>query len=530
MTLTRLNLRALIRLLRAFPGLVESAASPRRLLWLSAAAMLSACAAGPDFTRPAVPEGVSSLRSVPMSTTQVEVPGGDSQVAEVGTEVAGRWWELYRSEALSSMVVEAIRRNPDVAAARQALVRADELARAAGAARAPVLGAEVSQERDRYAQAQDGGHGAPDYYSISEAKLGAVYDLDLWGRLRRSAEAANADADYARFELEAVYLSLTTRVVEAAFTLSALDSEISVQKQAVALDARWLDLVSGQLALGSENELDVALQRSALAQAKLSLEGLLAEREKVHNELAALTGRSPSTMAAVALDLSSFVLPHRLLVSIPAQLIEQRPDVRAAEALLHAETARVGVATAARLPDITLSANTGSAALSGDRLFGSGNGFWSVAGGVSQTIFDAGSLRHQQRAQEAAMREAAERWRSVVVDSLRGVADALVAVDHDGVSLRYAADDEQAADQGRRLLEEQYNIGSASILKVLAVERSWQAAELGLIQARENRFVDTVHLYGALGGGWWERNDVSVDETDSTTTRRTESIMPNEPQ
>jgi NodT family efflux transporter outer membrane factor (OMF) lipoprotein len=492
--------------------------------------MMSACTAGPEFSRPTLPGAATPLRTTPVVTTEVDVPGGDSQVTAVGTEVAARWWELYHSEALASLVAEAIRGNPDLAAARQSLVRADEVSRAAGAARSPSVSAGLSQERDRYAQAQDGDHGAPSYYAISEAKLRAVYDVDIWGRLRRSAEAAGADADYARFELEAAYLSLTTRVVESAFDLSALDSEISVQREAVALDARWLDLVSGQLTLGAETELDVELQRSALAQARLSLEGLLAERERARNELAALAGKSPSASSEAGIDLSSFVLPHQLPMSLPAQLIEQRPDVRAAEALFHAETARVGVAVAARLPDVTLSASVGGASLSGDRLFGSGNGFWSLAGSTTQTIFDAGALRHQQRAQESAMREAQEHWRGVVIDSLRDVADALVAVDHDAVSLKYAADDEQAANQGRRLLERQYAIGSASILKVLIVERSWQTAELGLIRARVNRFVDTVQLYGALGGGWWARDDVTADERSGATHGRMDSTMANESQ
>jgi len=451
-------------------------------------------------------------------------------VAAVGTEVAARWWELYHSPALSSLVLDAVRGNPDLAAARQSLVRADEVARAAGAARSPSVSAGLSQERDRYAQAQDGDHGAPSYYAVSEAKLRAVYDLDLWGRLRRSAEAAGADAEYSRFELEAAYLSLTTRVVETAFDLSALDSEISVQREAVALDARWLDLVRGQFSLGSATDLDVELQRSALAQARLSLEGLLAERERAHNELAALTGKPPSALQEGEIDLSSFVLPHQLPMSLPAQLLEQRPDVRAAEALLHAETARVGEAVAARLPDVTLDASLGSASLSGDRLFDGGNGFWSVAGSATQTIFDAGALRHQQHAQESAMREAQEHWRGVVIDSMRDVADALVAVNHDAVRLKYAADDEQAANQGRRLLERQYAIGSVSILKVLVVERSWQTAELGLIRARANRFVDTVQLYGALGGGWWSRDDVTADERDGATHGRMDSTMANESQ
>ncbi|UYC16987.1 efflux transporter outer membrane subunit [Xanthomonas campestris pv. phormiicola] len=467
---------------------------------------------GPDFKSPAPDYRNVALPPIQERTASANVAGGDPEALQVGGDVASRWWELYQSAELTTLVEQAVRDNPDLHAAHEALNRAKQLERAEGGRRLPSVNADISQQRSRYAQAEDGDTGAPSHYAISEARLGAIYDMDLWGGIRRSIEASGAQTDYARFELEASYLALTSHVATAAFEKSGLDERIRIQKHIIELQRQWLDLVEGQAKIGTRSDFDVALQQSTLAQSKSSLETLLVDREQVQHRLAALLGKPPAAVADVSIDLDTLKLPATLPVTLPSRLVEQRPDVRAAEAALHAQTAMVGVATAQRFPDITISARLGAASLDPSRLFGAGNGFWSVSTGASQSIFDAGSLKHRQRAQEAAMHEADARWRATVIDAFRALSDALSRLQHDAVKLQLAADDEAATRRIQTLLERRNAIGSVSTVQLIAAQEAYQTSSLGLAQARTDRFIDTVVLYEELGGGWWRRDDAGEQQ------------------
>ncbi len=433
---------------------------------------------------------------------------GDTKAVQVGSEVAGKCWELYRSDELTSLVEQAVRDNPDLQAAGEALNRAKQLELAEGSRQLPTLDADVSQQRRRHAQAEDGDVGLPSYYSVSNLHLSATYDLDLWGGIRRSIEASGAQTDYARFEMEAAYLALTSNVVITAIQKSSIDKKIRIQQHIVDIDQNFLDIMVAQAEIGTRNGFDVALQQSLLAKSKSALETLLIEREQVQHRLAALMGKQITTVSDISIDLDTLKIPSTLPMTLSSKLIEQRPDIKAAEAALHAQTALVGVAAAQRLPDITISGRLGSASLDATTLFGTGSGLWSVSAGLTQKIFDAGKLKHRQRAQEAAMREADARWRTTVVEAIHSLSDVLSNLQHDAVKLQLAANSEKAAQQVQVLLERQRELGSVSALKIFAAQQIYQNASLELIQARTQRFIDTVVLYRELGGGWWNRGEV----------------------
>jgi len=221
-----------------------------------------------------------------------------------------------------------------------------------------------------------------------------------------------------------------------------------------------------------------------------------------------LLGGFPQKDFTEKFELSSLQLPQELPLSLPSKLVEQRPDVRQAEENLHAASALIGVATANRIPTITLSADAGSMALVLGRLFSGGNGIWDLGAGVTQPIFDGRTLLHRERAAQAAFTQTAEQYRSTVLTAFQNVADTLNALQQDADALQAAAAAKNAASVTLELSKKQYQSGYASYLALLSAEQAYQQAVINLVQAQANRYADTAALFQALGGGWWNRPDV----------------------
>jgi NodT family efflux transporter outer membrane factor (OMF) lipoprotein len=227
--------------------------------------------------------------------------------------------------------------------------------------------------------------------------------------------------------------------------------------------------------------------------------------------LAVLAGRFPNQSPMEKFELSSLQLPVELPVSLPSQLVAQRPDVLQAEANLHAASAQVGIAIANRLPNITLTADAGSTALSFDKLFSSGTGFWGLGAAATVPLFQGGTLLHQERAAKAAYVQAAEQYRSTVLTAFQNVADTLTALEQDAEGLKAAANAEADAQETLDLSQRQWHDGYIGYLALLSEEQAYQQARINLVQAQANRFADTAALFQALGGGWWQRADLTKD-------------------
>jgi NodT family efflux transporter outer membrane factor (OMF) lipoprotein len=299
--------------------------------------------------------------------------------------------------------------------------------------------------------------------------------------------------------------------VVTAIQAGAIRSQIDATRQVIDLNSRMLEILRYQLEKGYASGLDVAAQESQLAQAQALLPPLLKQSAQLRDALAALTGVYPSQAPADDFELSSLKLPQDLPVSLPAALVEQRPDVLQAQANLHAASARVGVAIANRLPNITLTADAGSTALAMNQLFTSGTGFWGLGASATAPLFEGGTLLHQERAAKADYLQAAEQYRSTVLTACQNVADTLAALEQDAAALEAAARAADAAKVTLDLAQRQWQTGYAGYLALLNAEQAYQQALSALVQAQANRFADTAALFQALGGGWWHRPDLATD-------------------
>jgi NodT family efflux transporter outer membrane factor (OMF) lipoprotein len=471
--------------------------------------LLAGCAVGPDFARPAAP-AVERYTPDPLPGQTAAAPGpaGTAQRLVAGRDIPGEWWTLFRSEPLNALIAEALRANPTLAAAEAALRQAHELTLAGKGAFFPTAQASFSPSRNK-TSASLSPTPANDslYYSLYNAQLSVSYVPDVFGGIRRQVEALLATEEAQRFQLEAAYLTLTANLVAAVVTEAALRGQIAATGEIVRIARDSLGILRRQQALGEVAGGEVAAQEAALAQAEATLPPLQKQLGEQRHLIAVLVGRTPSEQPAAQFDLAALRLPRELPVSLPSRLVEQRPDIRVAEAQLHAASAQVGVATANRLPQITLSAQGGFSATTLSELFVPGAAFWTLAGNVAHTVFDAGTLLHTQRAAEAALDQAAAQYRTTVLTAFQNVADALRALESDADALKASAAAEAAAAKSLAIARRQLALGAVNYLALLNAEQTYQQARLGLVQAEAARFADSAALFQALGGGWWNRGD-----------------------
>jgi NodT family efflux transporter outer membrane factor (OMF) lipoprotein len=323
---------------------------------------------------------------------------------------------------------------------------------------------------------------------------------DVFGANRRQVESLAAVAEASRFQLDATYLTLTANVVAAAVQEAGLRAQIAATERVITLERESLAIMRHELELGAIAEDSVYAQEAALALLETTLPPLRRQLHQTRDQLAVLTGHLPADLKPPDLQLEQLVLPADLPLGVPSQLIERRPDVRAAEAQLHAATAQVGVATANLLPQFTITGNIGSSATAMGDLFKAGTGFWSLGANATQTLFAGGTLLHRKRAADAALDQAAALYKSAVLTAFQNVADALHALDADADSLNAAGRAEDAAQKSLDVARHQVELGAVSYLALLLAEQTYEQAAIALIQARASRFTDTAALFQALGG------------------------------
>jgi NodT family efflux transporter outer membrane factor (OMF) lipoprotein len=337
-------------------------------------------------------------------------------------------------------------------------------------------------------------------YSLFTPQVSVSYVPDVFGANRRRVESLAAQAEAARFQLDATYLTLTANVVTAAIQEAGLQGQIDATAQVIALERESLGVLKRELELGAVAEADIYAQEAALAQLESSLPALHRQLALTHDQLAVLTGHFPSEFKPLDLRLAQLTLPSDLPLGIPSQLVERRPDVRAAEAQLHAATAQVGVAISDMLPQFTITADAGSAATALGDLFKAGTGFWSLGANASQTVFAGGTLIHRKRAADAALDQAGAAYQSAVLTAFQNVADALHALSNDADALNAASRAQDAAEKSLGVARHQLELGAVSYLIVLYGQQTYQQALMAVVQARANRFADTAALFQALGG------------------------------
>ncbi|HZS66535.1 MAG TPA: efflux transporter outer membrane subunit [Burkholderiales bacterium] len=472
---------------------------------LACSVLIAGCAVGPDFRRPSPPP-VERYTPEPLATESVaaQIPGGAMQRFVRDLDIPGQWWTLYRSPALNSLVAQALRANPTLQSAQAALRVAEENHLASRGALFPSADASFSTTRQKSAPILSSPLNTPEpVFNLHTAQLSIAYVPDVFGGVRRQVEAAAALAESQRCELEATYVTLSSNVVAAAVQEAALRAQIAATEEIVKLETEQVALMQRQYELGAIAEANVIAQRVTLAQAQATLAPLRKQLAQQRNLLTALAGRFPSDEVAERFDFANLELPVELPVSLPSKLVEQRPDVRAAEAQLHAASAEVGVAVANMLPQFSISANIGSVASEIGSLLGSGSGFWLVGVNATQPLFHGSTLLHRKRAAQAAYEQAAAQYRATVIAALQNVADTLRALQYDAIALKAALDAKLLAEESLAIARRQLELGDISYLGLLTAEQAYQQTVLALVQAQANRYADTAALFQALGGGWW---------------------------
>jgi len=497
--------------------------SDRRLLSFIAVLLLTGCAVGPDFKRPAAPDTSDySARPATRTAATADVAGGESQHFARGGDIPADWWTLFHSPALNTLIQQSLAHNPDLKAAQAALAVAHENTRAQRGAYYPAVDGGFSASRQMQSQQVAPGPNYPvvpqEYlYSFFTPQLSISYAPDVFGLNRRTVESLKAQEQSVRFQMIAARITLSTNVVAAAVQQASLRAQIEATRELIAINTKMVKILRYQLDKGYAGGLDLAAQESQLAQLQATLPPLLTQLDQQNDLLAVLAGRLPSQAPEQAFDLASLHLPQHLPLSLPSRLVAQRPDVRQAEANMHAASANIGVAIANRLPNISLSANAGSTAVTIGQVFKAGTGFWSVGADIAAPIFHGGSLLHQERAAKAGYVEAAEQYRGTVLTAFQNVADTLAALQHDAEGLQAAAKATDAARLTLNLSQRQYQAGYAGYLSLLSAEQGYQQSRIALVQARASRYVDTAALFQALGGGWW--HDAGTAPTHAAATR-----------
>ena len=463
---------------------------------LAAAVLLAGCTVGPNYQRPPLPPqaGLGAAAEPPAS----------GPALSPGEPIALDWWRVYRCDELDALVALALKNNATIAAATASLQAAHEQMLAQHGAFYPQLSGGVSPARQKTANTL----ASPlanneELYSLTTTQVTVSYSPDLFGGNRRAVESLQAQADQQRFQLDAARLTLAGNVVVAAIQDALLRAELSESRAIVEADRAQVASFERQLAAGQASSADLAAQQAQLATAQAALPPLEKAFRVNRDLLAALVGRTPAEPVEPRFELTALALPDPLPLSLPAELVGHRPDVRIAEEELHSASAEIGVAKAARLPNIELSAVAGSAALALYPAFGPQSDFWALTASLTQPIFDGGTLKHRQRAAEAAYRQAAAQYQGVVVGAFQNTADALQAIWADGEALKTAAAADAVSQKSLAIAKRQQAAGQATALAVLSAEATERQTRLAVLQAQAAKDSDIAALYQALGGGWW---------------------------
>ncbi|HEU0197482.1 MAG TPA: efflux transporter outer membrane subunit [Nevskiaceae bacterium] len=472
---------------------------------------LAGCAVGPDYHAPPAP-AVSRYTATPLPATAGHAGTVDEQRFVVGGSLPAQWWTLFGSKQINTLIDSALRNNPDLASARAALKQAHEDYLANLGALYPTVNLQWNSTRQKSSGALFGQPGLPsNIFSLHQAQAQVSYNVSVFGGVRRGIEAAKSVVAQQGFELDAARLSLTANVVTSAIQVAALNTQITTQLEVVKAETQIADTLRKQVQLGGASRAALQQQLTQVATSAAQLAPLHKQLHAAQNELAILTGHLPSQAPAVQLDLAALTLPAQVPVSLPSQLVEQRPDVQAAAAQLQQANALVGIAIANRLPQFTITAAIGSVATHPSELFSPGGGIWSIGGAALQPLFHGGTLLHKQRAAKAAYQQALAQYRSTVLLAFRNVADSLQALTTDAQALTAQDRAEQAAAASYRIAKAQFTAGGIAYPALLQSQLSWQQTRNAVVQAKAARFTDTAALFQALGGGWWHSGHKSGD-------------------
>jgi NodT family efflux transporter outer membrane factor (OMF) lipoprotein len=491
------------------------------------------CAVGPDYQRPNLPEskGYVIPTEMPVTGTRAASQLDSHQRLAVGAEIRNDWWTLFRSPALNALIEQAFAANPTIEIAQQALKVAQQNVYAQQGYFFPTVQANYMPTRTKlpgnlggnspgvqgdgnYIGAYQGtpanqGGTAPyngsTVFNFHTAQLTVGYLPDLFGLNRRAVESLQAQTDAQKFQLQAAYITLASNIVAAAVQDGMLRKQISITQDMIEANETAVALVKRQQKSGYASQLDFSIQESALGQVKQLLPPLQKQFEQNRDLLKVLAGRTQD-QDIPAFDLAAFKLPDELPLTLPSQLVEQRPDIQAAEQLLRAANAQIGVARATRFPQLSLSGTLGGTASNFNQMFWAGSGgFFELALNLAQPIFAGGTLMHREYAATEAQKQAAAQYRLTVITAFQNVADTLHAIKSDAQALTIVNDLTAAAKKTYELSGRQHANGYLDRLALINAQQTYRQALLNTTQIQGSRLGNTAALFQALGGGWWNK-------------------------
>jgi NodT family efflux transporter outer membrane factor (OMF) lipoprotein len=476
----------------------------RRGAWL-AAGLLVGCAVGPNYQRPAAPAVTHYAAGADPSETVAA--HGALQHFTPGAKVAADWWQLFGSESLDAIVVQALAANPGLEAAQASLRQSEENLRAGYGIFYPQAELDAAATRQRYSPLRLGESGAASLFNLFTLSASASYALDVFGGERRTIEALHAQVDLQRATEQATYLTLISNIVNTVVARAAYRAEIDATNELIGLQRQQVRLAAVQVKAGTTPYSNVLSLESQLASTEATVPQLEQKLSQSDDLLATLVGHAPAEWSPPEIRLAELTLPAELPVSLPSELVRQRPDVLVAEATAHGASANVGVATAALFPSVTLTGSYSANGTQSGQLASANGRAWDFGAGLTQPIFEGGTLWYRRKAAVDQYAQAAALYRQVVLGAFAQVADTLRALEHDATAL--AAEDASlaAAREALQLVQTNYEAGLATYLDVLNADAQYQQAVISDLQMVAVRYQDTVALYVALGGGWWTGPD-----------------------
>jgi NodT family efflux transporter outer membrane factor (OMF) lipoprotein len=466
---------------------------------------LMGCAVGPDFVRPEAPKVDRYTRDGgPAKTVTAD---GKTQRFEQGAKIAADWWRLFNSTKLEMAIKEAMANNQSLQSAQASLRQSQENLRAGYGVFYPGVDAGFDASRHKVSQARFTGGSGSTIFNLYTLTATVSYVLDIFGGERRAVESLKAQVDFQHYAVLATYLALTGNVVNTVIARASYTEEINATEQMIAFLKEQVALTEIQARAGIVPYSNVLSLRSQLASTEALLPLLRQKLVQTEHLLATLSGRTPAEWMPLQIAFADLTLPGNLPVSLPSDLVRQRPDILAAEAQLHSASAQIGVATAALYPSFTLTGDYGQNSTSVENLLKNSNSIWSIGADIAAPLFHGGTLRAKRQAAVEAYNQSLSDYRQTVLSSFAQVADVLRAIEHDAEALHAQSQALKAEEETLRIVEANYQAGIANYLQVLVADNQLYQAKISYIQAQAQRFQDTVALFVALGGGWWDADE-----------------------
>ncbi|CAM2751657.1 outer membrane efflux protein [Legionella steigerwaltii] len=478
--------------------------------------LLTSCKVGPNFHSPAAPKATLYNKGPLITkTVSASTPAGKSQHLHYNRDISNSWWTLFHSRELNSLIEQGLKNNPTVEMSKANLHKAHaNLLFVAGPKLFPTASTQFFGSRERNTLLATGINITPlpgqklpftlkNQFDLYNASVNVSYSLDLFGGNLRQVEALRAEIDYERFELEAAYLTLTANIVTTSITIASLQDQLKTTQDLINCQRELLRITTNNYNLGHISRLDLLSNENRLKKTLATLPSIKDSLARKYNALAVLVGSLPSESHHINFTLNSLHLPTELPVSLPSQLVRQRPDLRSAEAMLHKASAEIGVATADLFPKFNILANYGWFSTTLSNLFNPMNSVWSYGGQIAQTLLKGGALRAKRKMAIAEYEYAFAKYKKIMLEAFLDVADVLHALEFDAELLQAQVNVEQNTRARFNLIANQHQLGKINYISVLSAKEAYLNAHLNVIRTAATRYNDTAALFQSLGGGWW---------------------------